>query len=405
MLPAERGDDHGIRPAGHRRRRRCRLWSATAIGVNLTGADWLARGLRRRSTRLHRHGTRWTASFGQLDLPCDRGSTPRRCTASAPCSTRRPSSAGSSSPTPHGGLTVVHGGGNRALLEHRRDHRRDRGRRVPRHAARRARPGATTASQIGQRIQIQGEPTTREIVGFDDWTCPVVPGRTSFAACGSGSVMRLSRRRCDARSSRPACRCTSSDPRVESFVGDARITHDLHCPSRRRLVRGRGLRSRAADLHLRPRRAVHHRDGHGRHADPGQRRTDADDGRRPGRLSATTPCLDGGARMGGDHVVVCNLGQHRHPVRHRAHRRARSRRWSSTATRRQDGVWYSGEPTNVKGIEFGPKPFDPFVRAARRRERGRRVGLPAREPVRPRRQRRHRRPRAVRRRAVQPHRL
>ena len=47
----------------------------------------------------------------------------------------------------------------------------------------------------------------------------------------------------------------------------------------------------------------------------------------------------------------------------------------------QDGLWYSGNPATVDGYEFGDKPFNPFIFVPDARERGRRVGVPARQPV------------------------
>ena len=35
----------------------------------------------------------------------------------------------------------------------------------------------------------------------------------------------------------------------------------------------------------------------------------------------------------------------------------------------QDGVWYGGHPYDIKGYEFGPKPFDPFWKIPERRTR------------------------------------
>ena len=90
---------------------------------------------------------------------------------------------------------------------------------------------------------------------------------------------------------------------------------------------------------------------------------------------------------------------HRRRPHHRhRRRRARTRRSSSTATRRRTASGTAASPYDVSGYEFGEKPFDPFSQPAGRRERGRRVGLPARRSVRLRRQRHHRRQRAVRRR-------
>ena len=94
-------------------------------------------------------------------------------------------------------------------------------------------------------------------------------------------------------------------------------------------------------------------------------------------------CSDWRGRIGGDTITVTRWRRPRLAARglrrHVAGRRLVQRHSS-----------------DVLGYEFGEKPFDPFTQPARRRERGRRVGLPAGRPV-PGRQRRHRRQRAVRR--------
>ncbi len=89
-------------------------------------------------------------------------------------------------PGPHGGLTVVHGGGNRPLQF----------------------TGTVTAGsgtltradglswskdgfKAGQVVQLSGETETRTITGFGDATCTFA-GETGFATCGKGAIMQLS---------------------------------------------------------------------------------------------------------------------------------------------------------------------------------------------------------------------
>ncbi len=69
--------------------------------------------------------------------------------------------------------------------------------------------------------------------------------------------------------------------------------------------------------------------------------------------------LDGGARMGGDHIVVCNPNNTDVPCERDSVAGPNSPLvvYGDTS---QDGVWYSGRVADIKGYEFGPKPFDPF---------------------------------------------
>ena len=91
-------------------------------------------------------------------------------------------------PGSHGGITVIHGGGN-ALLTLT--------------GSMTGGAGSLTRSDglawsadgfvVGQRVQLDGEPTTRVILGFADATCPApAPGETGFPGCGVGAVMLLS---------------------------------------------------------------------------------------------------------------------------------------------------------------------------------------------------------------------
>ena len=81
--------------------------------------------------------------------------------------------------------------------------------------------------------------------------------------------------------------------------------------------------------------------------------------------------FDGGVRMGGDTIVVCNLT----PLDKRAEQGCAGQPGSSSqriagpesplvvyGDTSQDGVWYGGTAFDTKGYEFGPKPFDPFYK-------------------------------------------
>ena len=57
--------------------------------------------------------------------------------------------------------------------------------------------------------------------------------------------------------------------------------------------------------------------------------------------------LDGGVRIGGDHITVTGGAGPDSPLVV----------YGDTS---QDGIWYSGHPYDVLGYEFGDKPYDPF---------------------------------------------
>ncbi len=75
---------------------------------------------------------------------------------------------------------------------------------------------------------------------------------------------------------------------------------------------------------------------------------------------------DGGVRIGGDRITVCNLSPDaKEPCRGEDGTEAIAGPNSPLVVygdTSQDAAWYSGEPFSVKGQEFGPKPFDPFYR-------------------------------------------
>ncbi|HSO02245.1 MAG TPA: hypothetical protein VLS46_06935, partial [Gaiellaceae bacterium] len=80
---------------------------------------------------------------------------------------------------------------------------------------------------------------------------------------------------------------------------------------------------------------------------------------------------DGGVRVGGDTIVVCNLapldadpkkgcaGQPGSTSQRLAGPESPLVVYGDTS---QDGVWYGGHSYDIKGYEFGPKPFDPFTK-------------------------------------------
>lgn len=90
-------------------------------------------------------------------------------------------------PGPHGGLTVVHGGGNRPL-----------------EFVGTVTGGTGTLTRAdglswsadgfvaGQVVQVSGETGTRSVVGFGNVTCTFPAGETGYATCGQGAVLYLS---------------------------------------------------------------------------------------------------------------------------------------------------------------------------------------------------------------------
>ena len=93
--------------------------------------------------------------------------------------------------------------------------------------------------------------------------------------------------------------------------------------------------------------------------------------------------LDGGTRMGGDTIRVTGGAGPDSPLVV----------YGDTS---QDGAWYSGHPYDIKGGEFGPKPFDPFATLPDGENEDDECGVPAGQPVLVRGQRRDRRERPLR---------
>ncbi|MCA1665056.1 MAG: hypothetical protein LC659_12445, partial [Myxococcales bacterium] len=71
-------------------------------------------------------------------------------------------------------------------------------------------------------------------------------------------------------------------------------------------------------------------------------------------VTGYNPLLDGGVRIGGDTITV---GPRKDAVL--AGPNSPLVVYGDTS---QDGVWYSGNPGDILGYEFGPKPFDPFTK-------------------------------------------
>ena len=91
-------------------------------------------------------------------------------------------------PGSHGGITVIHGGGNAPLTI--------TGGMVGGSGSVTRTDGLAWSADgfvVGQRVQVAGETTTRVVLGFTDAVCPPpAPGETGFPGCGTGSTMLLS---------------------------------------------------------------------------------------------------------------------------------------------------------------------------------------------------------------------
>src|SRR5262249_22412259 len=76
------------------------------------------------------------------------------------------------------------------------------------------------------------------------------------------------------------------------------------------------------------------------------------------------PAPAGRAGVGGDTIKVCNLANTATPCRGQSGTDKLAGPDSPLVVygdTSQDGVWYSGHPSDVLGYEFGDKPFDPFT--------------------------------------------
>jgi Ca2+-binding RTX toxin-like protein len=240
----------------------------------------------------------------------------------------------------HGSLTVVHGGGN-MLLEITGDMdqtttddniliRLD------------GRDWAADGYAVGQIVQLSGEANTREIVAVVDADAALKPA-DAFGTWGTGSALMLSG---------PAF--TDGQVELTVHVSEAHRTHvtqtmDITTSS---LIRSAGtwasdgfyvgqqvwisgmagpftvidLTSTVMELQnaaLTPQDGVEL------------------------TVFGFDPELDGGVRVGGDHITVSGGAGPDSPLVV----------YGDTS---QDGVWYSGHPYDVLGMEFGEKPFDPY---------------------------------------------
>ena len=280
----------------------------------------------------------------------------------------------------HGGLTVLHGGGNRLLnVDGTYDITSNP------NSIRRLDGLAWTDDgyTVGEVIQVGGEQYTRTITGFGNSACPYAD---PFPGCGVGSVMLLSGPPLATSGSgitttiyesRPfeAKATTNMDISVQSatapalptttltrydagsFIADGFIvgmkvtisgfagTFTISAVSVNKLV--------LANAALPPTLT-----GLGSHPilitvvgyDSGRA--------APGTLDQTI-------QVGGDHIVVCSttaVDDQGHSIPCGAVTGGPNSPLVIYGDTSQDGLWYSGDPsTSTDGHEFGDKPFNPFV--------------------------------------------
>ncbi len=92
----------------------------------------------------------------------------------------------------HGGLTVVHGGGNRQLSVNGAMTTVDLSTGQTGVIRLDGLAWVDDGVAIGDLVQVGDEPFTREVVGFADWECPTPPpGETANSACGIGAILLL----------------------------------------------------------------------------------------------------------------------------------------------------------------------------------------------------------------------
>ena len=251
---------------------------------------------------------------------------------------------------PHGGLTVVHGGGNRWIetsgpftVAGNELTRGD------------GRSWVKERYEVGQRVQLAGEGFTRVINQIKNLAPANVPPN-SFVGFGTGSVLVLSG---------PTIALAPADIHVAEAKkvvanGLMNITLQGETPAAPTSTLVRLAGSFLADgFKLGMQVWVSGKPGAWTISSltattmqlQGAAMTPTLTGSQNAPVNLTVfaydPTLDGGKHVGGDHIVVTGGAGPTSPLIV----------YGDTS---QDGVWYSGRPSDRLGLEFGDKPYDPF---------------------------------------------
>jgi len=267
-------------------------------------------------------------------------------------------------PGPHGGLTVIHGGGNYPLSTNFEiDVTADS---ITRNDGRSwADEGYASLFANGQpmHIQVGDADETRTISHLSDSDCPYTD---PFPGCGVGSVMNFNT--LDPITGEPEPTLTLAtektlmhvvEPRQAQVIDDISISVDGTAgPSS--ILTCAGCDFDAAGFNVGMQVIILGLPGPYTVKSVGTDTLELHNVALTPTTSAMLtvtgydPLLDGGVRIGGDTITVGGpeadevLAGPDSPLVV----------YGDTS---QDGVWYSGHPYDVLGYEFGPKPFDPFT--------------------------------------------
>ena len=259
----------------------------------------------------------------------------------------------------HGGLTVVHGGGNRPirlvgeLITSGNTLTRIDGRNW-----------SENGFQVGQYIQVGNETFTRQILLIGDWTCPLpLPGETGWVGCGTGATLVLSGP--IGVSLAGQVEVHAAKPHIDTATGQMEI-HTDH------LIWTGGSWATAGFEVGQVVYISGIAGGFTVSAIAGSKLTLSGAALTPTISNPVGPTyytvkltvfgydvkLDGGLLIGGDVLTVCDPTNPKPCGPVIAGPNSPLVLLGDTT---QDGVWYSGHTYDVLGLEFGDKPFDPFV--------------------------------------------
>ncbi|WP_371054953.1 matrixin family metalloprotease [Rhodosalinus sp. K401] len=251
---------------------------------------------------------------------------------------------------PHGGLTVLHGGGNRPLslcVEML-------GETVAGNVELTRGDGLSWADDdfaVGDYVQVDGEAETRQILAIEN-ADPALAPADAFEGWGTGAVLVLDGPALPADGTLGTCDIHVSEPR--RVTGEVEL--DLDCCDK-----GEGTIDLVLETGGWEERGFFTGQEVTIEGLPGFATVTSIDGGtmvvaydRVGlpiegtvTVAGFNPRLDGGTRIGGDRFDITGGAGPDSPLVV----------YGDTS---QDGVWYSGQPFSVLGADFGEKPFDPF---------------------------------------------